>query len=157
MSNAPSRTKRVGGGVFHEAALDSAHGHWWPEDWSEAQAAVGLETPPGVLATQRRHVARSGLLLGLSTDGRIAERQSSILDIDGLSLQQARCEYQQGGLRDRGRAVMSVLQALDPSRDDRLLAAGHEAGLWGRPWRIDPQTGRRKGLPCRDPPTSFAL
>ena len=52
---------------------------------------------------------------------------------------------------------MSVLLVLDPSRDDRLLAAGHAVGLWGQPWRIDPQTGRRWGLPWRDPPMSFAL
>lgn len=132
--------------------MDAAQGHCWPVD------GIGLEATPGLLATQRRHVARSGLLLGLcSTEERTAERLGSILDIGGLVLQQARSEYRQGGLRGRGRGVLSVLLALAPSRDDRLLAAGHVAGLWGRPWRIDPQTGRRAGLPWRDPPTSLAL
>ena len=109
------------------------------------------------MATQRRHVKRSGLLLGLSTEQRTAERLGEILDVGGLGLQQARAEYRQGGLRGRGRGVVSVLLVLDPSRDDRLLAAGHVVGLWGRPWRIDPQTGRRYDLPSRDPPMNFAL
>ena len=143
--------KRVGGGVFHEAAVDSAQGHWWPVD------GVGAEATPGLFATQRRHVVRSGLLLGLATEERTAERLGSILDVGILLLHQARAQYGQGGLRGRGRGVTSVLLALDPSRYDRLLAAGHVAGLWGCPWRIDPQTGRRQGLPWRDPPTSFAL
>lgn len=147
----PSRTKRFGGGVFHEAALDSAQGHWWPVE------GVGAETTPGLFATQRRHVARSGLLLGLATEERTAELLGSILDVGSLLLFQARAQYRQGGLRGRGRGVIRVLLALEPRRDDRLLAAGHVAGLWGRPWRIDPQTGRRQGLPWRDPPTSFAL
>ena len=131
--------------------MDVAQGHRWPVD------GVGFEVTPGLLATQRRHVARCGLLLGLSTEERTVEHLGSVLDIGGLVLQQARAEYRQDGLRGRGRGVVSVLLALDPSRDDRLLAAGHVAGLWGRPWRIDPQTGRRKGLPWRDPPTSLAL
>ncbi len=97
------------------------------------------------------------MLLGLSTEQRTAERLGEILDVGGLALQQARAEYCQGGLHLRGRGVLSMLLALDPSRDDRLLAAGHVVGLWGRPWRIDPQTGRRGGLPWRDPPMSFAL
>ncbi len=118
---------------------------------------IGAPAAPGLLATQRRHVKRSGLLLGLSAEERTAERLGSILEVGGLVLQQARAEYRQGGLRGRGRGVVSVLLALDPSRDDRLLAAGHVTGLWGRPWRIDPQTGRRQGLPWRDPPTSLAL
>ena len=147
----PSRPRRIGGGVFHEAALDGAQGHWWPVD------GLGSEGTPGLLATQRRHVERSGLLLGLGTQERVAQRQGEILDLVGLELRQARSAYHQGGLRGRSRGVVRVLLALEAGRDDRLLAAGHVAGLWGRPWRIDPQTGRRKGLPWRDPPTSFAL
>jgi len=142
---------RVGGGVFHEAALDGAQGHVWPVD------GLGSEASPGLLATQRRHVERSGLLLGLGTEERVAQRQGELLDVGGLELRQARAEYHQGGLRGRSRGVVSVLLALEASRDDRLLAAGYVAGLWGRPWRIDPQTGRRRGLPWRDPPTSFEL
>lgn len=131
--------------------MDGARGYWWPVD------GIGAQDAPGLLATQRRHVKRSGLLLGLSTEERTAERLGAILDVGGLVLQQARAEYRQGGLRGRGRGVVRVLLALEPSRDDRLLAAGHVVGLWGRPWRIDPQTGRRQGLPWRDPPTSLAL
>jgi hypothetical protein len=115
------------------------------------------ESSPGLLATQRRWVARSGLLLGLGTEERIAERQGELLDVGCLALAEARCLYAQGNLVSRSAAVVSVLLLLDAKRDDRLLAAGHVAGLWGRPWRVDPETGRRWGLPWRDPPTSFAL
>lgn len=97
------------------------------------------------------------MLLGLGTEEPAAQRQGEILDLGSLELRQARDEYHQGGLRHRSRGVVRVLLALEAERDDRLLASGHVAELWGRPWRIVPETGRRKGLPWRDPPTSFAL
>ena len=131
--------------------MDAAAGHRWPVDGFAGEASAG------VLATQRRHVARSGLLLGLSLDLRTAERVGGFLEVGGLELEQARADYQGGELRARAMGVVRVLGHLDPGRDDRLLAAGYVAGLWGRPWRLDPQTGRRQGLPWRDPPTSLAL
>lgn len=97
------------------------------------------------------------MLLGLGTEASVAQRQGELLDLGGLELRQAREEYHQGGLRRRSRGVVRVLLALEAERDDRLLVSGYVAGLWGRPWRIDPQTGRRKSLPWRDPPMSFAL
>lgn len=115
------------------------------------------EPSPGVLVTQRRHVKRSGSLLGLSLDLRTAEHVGELLEIAGLELEQARASYQGGSLRERAAGVVQVLGNLDPERQDRLLVAGHVAGLWGRPWGLDPQTGRRQGLPWRDPPTSLAL
>ena len=116
-----------------------------------------LDPSPGRLATQRRHVERCGALLGLSTPGRTAEQQAAVLDLGSVLLEQARSEYAAADLVHRSRGVLQVLHALDPHRDDRLLAAGHVAGLWGRPWWIDPQTGRRRSLPRRAPPTSLAL
>lgn len=112
--------------------------------------------PPALLATQRRHLERAGLLLGLETPDRMAERVRAVLDLEGLIHEEIRADITRS-LRDRGQAVMRVLLALDAGRDDRLLAAGHEVGLWGCPFRIDPQTGRRHRLPWRDPPTNFAL
>ncbi len=147
----PSRRRLGGGGVFHEAAVDAAAGRCWPVD------GFAGECSPGVLATQRRHVKRSGSLLGLSLDLRTAERVGELLEVTGLELEQARAAYRGGGFRERALSVVQVLGNLDPGRDDRLLAAGHVAGLWGRAWRIDPRTGRRQGLPWRDPPTSLAL
>jgi len=82
-----------------------------------------------------------------------------LLDLEGLEHAAARRQYlAAGGPRQRGEAVVSVLVALDPGRYERLLAAGHRARLWGRPWWIEPATGRRRPFPgSRPPPTSFAL
>ena len=110
-------------------------------------------------ATQQRHLGRSGELLGLAGPERLAGEVAELLDLDGLEHGAARALYRDAsGPRQRGEAVVSVLVALDPGRYDRLLAAGHRAGLWGRPWWIDPATGRRRPNPgSRPPPMSFAL
>ncbi len=97
------------------------------------------------------------MLLGLEVDEREAEGLRGLLDVGGLLHEEARAEYSTRSLVRRGEGVLRVLLGLDAGRDDRLLAAGHAAGLWGRAYRIDPQTGRRRGLPWRDPPMNFAL
>jgi len=90
---------------------------------------------------------------------RLAGEVAELLDLDGLEHARARAHYRGArGPRERGEAVVSVLVALDPGRYERLLAAGHRARLWGRPWWIEPATGRRRPFPgSRPPPTSFAL
>lgn len=110
-------------------------------------------------ATQQRHLARSGELLGLAGPDGQAGEVAELLDLGGLDHGRARAGYRgASGPRQRGEAVVSVLVALDPGRYERLLAAGHRAGLWGRPWWIDPTTGRRRPHPgSRPPPMSFAL
>jgi hypothetical protein len=110
-------------------------------------------------ATQQRHLRRSAELLGLAGSLRLAGEVAELLDLDGLEHTAARTRYlAAGGPRQRGEAVVSVLLALDPGRYERLLAAGHRAGLWGRPWRIDPVTGRRHPIRAsRPPPMNFAL
>lgn len=110
-------------------------------------------------ATQQRHLGRSGELLGLAGPERLAGEVVELLDLEGLEHGEARMRYRGArGPRQRGEAVVSVLVALDPKRYDRLLAAGHRAGLWGRPWWIDPATGRRRPHSgSRPPPMSFAL
>lgn len=110
-------------------------------------------------ATQQRHLALSGALLGLAGGERLAGEVAELLDLDGLEHGRARVLYRNAsGLRQRGEAVVSVLVALDPGRYERLLAAGHRALLWGRPWWIDPATGRRRPPSgSRPPPMSFAL
>ena len=84
---------------------------------------------------------------------------AELLDLDGLEHGRARERYRGArGPRARGAAVVSVLVALAPARFARLVAAGHRAGLWGRPWRIDAVTGRRRPLrTSRPPPMNFAL
>lgn len=110
-------------------------------------------------ATQQRHLRRSAELLGLAGSLRLAGEVAELLDLDGLEHTAARTRYlAAGGPRQRGEAVVSVLVALDPGRYEHLLAAGHRAGLWGRPWRIDPTTGRRRPIRAsRPPPMNFAL
>lgn len=110
-------------------------------------------------ATQQRHLRRSAELLGLAGSQRLAGEVVELLDLEGLEHAAARAGYlAAGGPRQRGEAVVSVLLALAPGRYERLLAAGHRAGLWGRPWRIDPATGRRRPLGAsRPPPMNFAL
>ncbi len=113
---------------------------------------------PGLAATQRRHLEISGRLLGLDGDRRFGELQAQTLGLRGFEHQEARERWNRSRTRrERGRAVVDLLVLLDRGRDDRLLASGHEARLWGRPWRIDPGTGRRRPVPSRDPPTSFAV
>ena len=89
------------------------------------------------------------------TAGKVAE----LLDLEGLEHGQARARYgNASGPRQRGEVVVSVLVALDPGRYERLLVAGHRAGLWGRPWWIDPATDWRRPVSgSRPPPMSFAL
>jgi hypothetical protein len=97
--------------------------------------------------------------LGLAGPQRRAGEVAELLDLDGLEHGWARSLFRSAsGLQQRGEAVVSVLVALDPGRYERLLSAGHRARLWGRPWWIDPATGRRRPFPgSRPPPTSFAL
>lgn len=110
-------------------------------------------------ATQQRHLARSGALLGLTGPSPVAEQIAELLDLDGVEHRQARRGYlSAGGPRQRGEAVVSVLAMLDAQRYGRLVDAGHRAGLWGRPWQIDPWSGRRRPPgPGFSASTNFAL
>ena len=148
-----SRRRRRGGGVFHEAAFDAAQGRLWPRDLLPGEGSGPL------YATQQRHLARSGDLLGLAGPRRLAGEIAELLDLDGLEHGETRARYRAArGPRQRGEAVVSMLTVLDPSGHERLLAAGHRAGLWGRPWRMDPATGRRRPFSgIRPPPMNFAL
>lgn len=87
---------------------------------------------------------------------RLGEQIAEALDLSGLEHCQARALYHEAtGPRQRGEAVLCLLLRLEPGRYGHLLDTGHRAGLWGRPWWIDPRTGRRRAI--RPPPTSFAL
>lgn len=148
-----SRRRRRGGGVFHEAALDAARGRLWARDLLPGEGSGPL------YATQQRHLRRSAELLGLAGSQRLAGEVAELLDLEGLEHSAARTRYlAAGGPCQRGETVVSVLLALDPGRYEHLLAAGHRAGLWGRPWRSDPATGRRRPIgTIRPPPMNFAL
>lgn len=127
-------------------------GQLWPEERVEGEEVLG------VARTQRRWLEISGLVLGLVTVPRLGERIADVLGLIGLDHQRARERWAGSRRRvERAGAVFALLPSLDPERWDRVLATGHLAGLWGRPWSIDPATGRRKGLPIRDPPHDFAV
>lgn len=107
-------------------------------------------------ATQQRWLEHSARLLGLVGEERLGEQIAELLDLSGLEHRQARIRYREAsGPQPRGEAVVCLLLRLEPERYGRLVAAGHRAGLWGRPWWIDPRTGRRRAI--RPPPTTFAL
>jgi hypothetical protein len=148
-----SLRRSCGGGVFYEAALDAARDREWARDLLPGEGSGPL------YATQQRHLRRSAELLGLAGSQRLAGEVAELLDLDGLEHSRARALYRSAsGLRQRGEAVVSVLLALAPARSEHLVAAGHRVGLWGRPWRIDPRTGRRRPPSgSRPPPMNFAL
>ena len=126
-----------------EAALDAAAGRPWsresptfdPRRWRTQQdrlafCAALLGVGPDLSPDQRLHIARQ-------------------LDVPTLDVLEASEDYATAtGYRERGRAIRRVLLRLAPrprlAAD--LLAAGHIAGLWGRPSRWDPGGPGRRGV-----------
>lgn len=107
--------------------------------------------------TQRRRIARTGLLLALAAEigERVAEVVAQSLKLLGLQHQSARQAFSRARtMAARGAVIVSVLQAmpLTGALDARLLAAGFLAGLWGRPALWDARTSSRTFPPCARPP-----
>jgi hypothetical protein len=120
--------------TIFEAALDAADG----ERWSDTGGQGGRWT------TQWRHIARLGELLGLDADGRIAEIVAKALRVDLHVHAKAREKFCSGGFRNRGRAVVQVLEAALAAGAGmlwRLLRAGYMAGLCGRGFWANPRWG----------------
>ena len=135
-------------GTMFEAAIHAAAGELGVRD-------VGFDgdRPQPRHSTVRRRVAAAGLLLGLSAavDDRQAEQVAHVLDIPGLDHAQARRAFAQAaGLRDRGAAIVSVLDwiPLTGSVERRLLCAGAHVQLWGRPGIWDVPASRLVFPPC---------
>jgi hypothetical protein len=121
--------------TWFQAALDGARGVYW-----------NPYSPDGTnfkwWSTQSRRLGKATQWLGVAPDIPEAEREliSEALDVDLLFLRTA----SQGivtapGYRSRAKAVCNVLTALvgGPCILERMLLAGHVAGLWGRPLRWD--------------------
>lgn len=131
-SDAPNGSGRSEGfeGAFFQAALDAAQGRAWPR-----------ECPGGSLhwwSTQGRRLQEAVLWLGVAPDLDPAHRlrQAEALEVDAMALREAGGWIGEGsGYRSRGRAVQSILGRLSRggARLERLLLAGHQAGLWGPP------------------------
>jgi hypothetical protein len=118
------------------AAQDAAAGQAWPR------------RAPARWRTQGRWLQLGAQLLGIGLVGddtedeqRHREQMAEALGVPTLRLREGTQRYRQSrGYRERGRAVMDVVQQLPTPRslNDRILAAGAIAGLWGRPSRWDP-------------------
>jgi len=121
--------------TWFQAALDGAQGVYWNPYLPDG-------TDNKWWGTQRRRLHRAVDWLGLApdTDEAIRALISEALDVEHLLLRETshRIEFSPG-YRSRAEAVHTVLDALShgPCILDRMLLAGHVAGLWGRPLRWD--------------------
>jgi hypothetical protein len=125
------------------AAVDAAAGRAW---------ARGGKSP--WWSVQGRWLARLMRWVGIAVDLQDALRAQLAATLGVaqlLLLDQVRQVLAAPGYRSRGHAVVSVLMALrhDASLADRLVVAGHQAGLWGRPLRWDPEAEQLRALPFR--------
>ena len=104
----------------------------WP-DWADPD---GVE--PAWASTQWRQLKRWGQWLGLSGEDVAGQRIATTLGLDLHEHVAARAQYQRGGYRRRGRAILGVLRAVGRLGDvlGRLLRAGHVSGLVGRAFGV---------------------
>ena len=133
---------------YFDAAKDAAEEKRWPVD--------SAPTPPdAVRTTQRRRMARAGVILGLEAD--LPPKAEAVADVTHLPagdllgslnrLARAR------DLVSRGREIWSVFAEVTGLAGrtlmDRLAVLGHLAGLWGHPYRYRPgsSTLRELGRP----------
>jgi hypothetical protein len=124
--------ERFRGTVF-DAALDAEAGKAWPRE------------DPGVIddagrwwGVMRRRLEILVLWLGLAPhlDPSRREERARALDLDLLVLiDAARLLEGRPGYREGGAAVTALLREIEtgPRLLERLLIAGHFAGLWGQP------------------------
>jgi len=125
-----------------QAAVDASEGKAWPREWRDK--------PRKWWETQRRRIANMLVLLGLDPEMEEAKsiQVSQLLNVEHmLVLEKKRAIEDKPGYRCRGLGVASVLKALVKSGNpvERLLLAGHQAGLWGMPlwWDADSRIIRK--------------
>lgn len=134
------------GSTVFAAAVDAANGRAWSRDVCAPWWSV-----------QGRWLERLMRWVGVAVDidAAMRARLAATLGVAQLLLlDQVKRIVVAPGYRRRGQAVTAVLAALrrDASLYDRLVRAGHEAGLWARPLRWDPEAGRLRALPFRPGP-----
>jgi len=119
-------------GTLFEAAWDAGHGDLWSTQCDRTKATWR--------ATQIRRLERSVRAVGVGTDldANAQVARAAILGVDALMLREGQAMVRsRPGIRSRGRAVTLVLRGILQGVGrlaDRLVAAGHLAGLWGRPF-----------------------
>jgi hypothetical protein len=119
------------------AALNAASGQPWPRE------SDGITR---VWETQLVDIEKSAKALGLckETPPRIGEQIAQRLFVPRLLLLDAASAYQgASGYKERGGAIIAVLERLVPGRCllDQLLACGVLSGLWGKVERWSPGRG----------------
>ena len=130
------------------AAIDAADGKPWLRVWVDGHRKWW--------ETQRRHIVKTMALVGLElilmqpACSEVAE----ILDIALLLILEKRNQIKtRPGYRSCGDAVVWVLRAMLRVRGspvvERLLLAGHKAGLWGAPLWWDAASGIIREVPFR--------
>lgn len=127
-------------GTVFEAAWDAGHKRIWSRECYQETGQW--------LATQVQRVEQTARLAGVNTDLEVATSiaQSEALGVDVLTLREAQAMVRQKpGLISRGAAVIHVLKTCIRRGGhlvQRLIAAGHLAGLWGRPYWWIPSASR---------------
>ena len=137
-------------GTYFQAALDGAEGIYW-----NPYAFNGGDQ---WWATQRRRLSRALDWLGIApgTESDVRELICAALEEDQLLVEVAVKQAEDfPGYRGQSRAVRDVLEAVcqGPCILDRLLFAGHLAGLWGRPLRWDASAQVLRSPPFQRPGT----
>lgn len=133
------------------AAVDAARGVCWPRSrWPWDEGPRPDPTLPGLWATQQRWMLRSAALLGIAPGLEASAREQLAWQLDVPSLvliEGARSFIEARGYQARGVVISRVLRQLPPRPclAGDLVAAGHVAGLWGRPSRWDPGGARVDG------------
>lgn len=90
--------------------------------------------------TQCRHIRRVALMLGIIASAATAEACQQALDVSLACHDKARRQFRDGGYRERGEAVVSVLDEIDErprQRLRRILWSAYIAGFYGRAWRCN--------------------
>ena len=133
-------------GSQFQAALDASEGRPWLREWVAGRRKWW--------ETQRRHLGKVLILLGLepAMEQEKSLRIAEMLDLDHISIvEQKRKLMVQPGYRCRGHGVLTMLQAVAKRicPVERLLLAGHLAGLWGKPLWWDGEAGIIRAVPFR--------
>ena len=120
-------------------AADEATARW--PDYGDVER-------PGWASTQWRHLVHLGRWLGLLGPELLGQQVAAALDLPLHEHAAARQDYQAGGYRQRGQAILRVLRAVGRRSAlwCRLLGAGHMSGVIGRAVVVVNRTGQVRPL-----------
>jgi hypothetical protein len=160
-------------GTLFEAAEEARDGEkWYSREPGNRQNVQAPQLGPlRWRGSQLRQLERAESWLGVSPELDDAARveRATVLGVEAVQLKEASRAASLGILAQRGGAVCDILEAMASTaagvpgcRLERLLWAGHQAGLWGRPWIWEtPAVGWRPAMfqtsgPDRRTPASTA-